>query len=149
MGPSGFGSAPLVLSLLLASCTATSGSNPEAGSAVVEFSFDSVRPQTVRIAAGGNVSWINIAADSRGFVVFPVSIASGFTCGENLSPYFRRTLSGFQSLPITDFGSETVKLPCPLKPGSYPYEIWVSGAGLGETAPGGSERKLSATIIVE
>jgi hypothetical protein len=139
--------AAVTLAALLVSCATTSGSGGSLGPAVVQFSYDSVSPETVRIAADGNVKWVNLAPDSRGFVVFPATITTGFTCGANLHPYFQKTEAGYRSLPITPVESERVELPCPLKPGGYDYEIWVTGAGFGDT--GRPEQKLRGKIVVQ
>jgi hypothetical protein len=117
--------------------------------AIVQFSFDTLNPKTVHISADGNITWVNLAADSKGFVVFPASIASSFSCGEQLEPYFRKIEGGFQSLPISSVEPNRVQLPCRLAPGSYQYEIAIMGSGLGETAETDAERKLVGTIVVE
>ena len=90
---------------------------------MVQFDFDALKPDSVRIPADGTVAWSNIAPDSRGFVVFPEDAASGFRCG--------------------------VELPCPLEPGTYAYEIWIMGIGIGTTDPGRPERRLPGKIVVE
>jgi hypothetical protein len=127
----------------------TWGTGEAAQPTVVQFSYQAVNPQTVRITADGNVSWVNDATDTRGFVVFPVTIASSFRC-KDLHPSFTRTPSGYQSLPITGMQSERVQLPCALAPGSYDYEIWLTGSGFGaesdETRPA---QILRAKILVE
>jgi hypothetical protein len=108
-----------------------------------------VDPETVRIPADGNVTWVNTAADTRGFVVFPASIASGFRC-RDLRPYFTRAASVYRSLPITVTESDHVELPCSLAPGSYDYEIWLLGVGFGtESDPDRPEQILRAKIVVE
>ncbi len=136
------------LAALFVSC-ATPGADEPRKHAVVQVSFESLRPETVRIPADGNVTWVNLAPDSRAFVVFPETASPAFTCGEDLDPYFRKIPGGYQSLPITDFESRIVRLPCALKPGSHAYEIWIMGAGLGQTDASGPERKLQGKIIVE
>jgi hypothetical protein len=137
---------------VLASCSSPPGGAPAGLSgeqAVVQFSYAAVEPQTVRIAVDGSVTWMNIAQDTRGFVVFPASIASSFRC-EDLHPYFSRTAAGYRSLPITAVESERVELPCALAPGTYDYEIWLMGAGFGtEFGAGEPERILRAKIVVE
>jgi hypothetical protein len=43
-----------------------------------------------------------------------------------------------------------VTLPCSLRPGTYPYELWLFGAGLGElTDDAVPARKLRGTLVVE
>jgi hypothetical protein len=141
--------ASVALAAPFLSCASTPGSGGSGQNAIVNFSFDALNPKTVRIPADGNITWVNIAPDSRGFVVFPASIAQSFTCGENLQPYFRKIAGGFQSLPIGGVESNHVQLPCSLAPGSYDYEIAIMGAGLGETFESSPERKLPGTIVVE
>jgi hypothetical protein len=96
------------------------------------------------------VTWINDAIEARGFVFLPATTASAFTCSPDLRPYFRKTAAGYLSLPITSApGADRVRLPCPLGPGTHPYDVWLMGEGpgaIGEEAP---ERKLSGTIVVE
>ncbi len=136
---------------LLVACSTLGGAPGvgKAGSAVVEFSYEAVNPGTVRIAADGNVTWVNIAPDTRGFVVFPASIASSFRCAD-LRPYFSKIASVYRSQPITGTESERVELPCALAPGTYDYEIWVVGAGFGgQYDADGPQQILRAKIVVE
>jgi len=138
---------------LLSSCSSTSGGAPGAGEyrepTVVQFSYQAVNPETVRIAADGNVTWVNLAPETAAFVVFPASIAANFRCSE-LRPYFSRTENVYRSLPVTGMESDRVRLPCSLAPGSYDYEIWITGSGLGEEFdPGAPQQILRAKIVVE
>ena len=137
------------LAAYFVSCAATSGSPEASEPTVVRFSYEGVAPETVHIAKDGNVTWVNDVADSSAFVVFPASIASDFTCGEQLDPFFHRVEAGYQSVPIMPLESDTVELPCPLKPGSYTYEIWITSAGFGQSEAEGPEQKLRGRIIVE
>jgi len=138
---------------LAVSCSSPSGGAPGAGqvgSTVVQFSYGAVNPETVRIPAGGILTWVNLAPDTRGFVVFPASIASRFSCAD-LQPYFSKIENDYRSLPITDEASERVELPCRLAPGSYDYEIWLMGSGFGDEIDDGGkpEQVLRAKIVVE
>jgi hypothetical protein len=141
---------------LLAACSSPSGgAGGDAWSrehAVVKFTYEAVDPETVRIAANGNVTWVNLEEDARGFVVFPTSIAASFACAD-LGPYFRETVAKpanvYRSLPITSTASDRVQLPCALAPGTYDYEIWMEGYGLGDTYPGEPLQVLRAKIVVE
>ena len=138
-----------VIGLLLSAGCATM--SPQAGSGeivVVQFDYDGLKPESVQIAPDGNVRWLNLAADSSGFVVFPTSISQSFSCGTDLKPYFTPIEGGYQSLAITSFEPRRVQLPCSLEPGTYGYEVWITGAGLGETTTS-PQRKLSGTIVVE
>jgi hypothetical protein len=139
----------VALAALAISCAWTPGSNDAPRRAVVQFDFAALKPATVRIPADGTVAWSNIAADSRGFVVFPESAASGFSCGVDLGSHFQKTSDGYVSPPIDSFESPGVELPCPLQPGTYDYEIWIMGTGVGTTDPGRPERKLPGKIVVE
>ncbi len=136
------------LAAQLAACAATTGSGTVDGAAVVQFSYESLRPETVRIPAKGSVTWVNLASDSQGFVLFPASAAAAFSCGEPRDSHFQRTAAGYQSRAISSFESEPVALPCPLSPGVYDYEVWIMGTGFGETGAG-PERKLNGKIVVE
>jgi hypothetical protein len=138
---------------LLLSCASPSGGVPGAGAAglpaVVQFSYEAVSPQTIRIRADGNVSWVNTATDTRAYVVFPASIASSFRC-DDLGPYFSRRAEVYRSLPLTGMQSERVQLPCALAPGSYDYEIWLTGSGFGGESDGAPPAQiLRAKIVVE
>lgn len=143
----------LAAAALLVACSSSSGGAPGAGAyrepVVVQFTYQAVSPETVHIPAGGNLTWKNIAADTRGFVIFPASIASAFRC-QDLRPYFVRMETVYRSLPLTDEESERVQLPCPLAPGSYDYEIWLMGSGFGvDFGDGKPEQILRAKIVVE
>jgi len=105
-------------------------------------------PETVRVGQDGIVEWANISNESKGYVVIPAAIRSSFTCDE-LRPYFRADGPVYRSLPLTSFESETVRLPCPLEPGTYAYEVVVVGAGLGEASATGPEHTLKGTIVVD
>ena len=137
---------------LLVSCAGASGGASAADwsrdHAVVEFSHEAVDPVTVRIAADGNVLWVNTEDDTRGFVVLPASMASGFGCA--LHPYFSKVGGVYRSLPITRTEPERVQLPCSLAKGTYDYEIWVVGSGFGGVFDANRpEQILRAKIVVE
>ena len=132
------------------SCSGTSGGllgGPYREPTLVQFSYEAVNPQTVSIPPDGNVTWQNNAPETRGFVVFPASIAS--VC-RDLNPSFVRMESVYRSRPLVDGSSEPVQLPCSLAPGSYDYEIWLIGAGFGSGFDQGRPEKiLRAKIVVE
>jgi hypothetical protein len=116
---------------------------------IVQFTYQTVSPEVVRIPSAGNVGWQNLADDAWGLVVFPASIASAFRC-QDLHPYFTRSEGVYRSLPVTNPESQRVQLPCPLTPGSYDYEVWLMGVGFGgEYDSGTPQRILRAKIIVE
>jgi hypothetical protein len=133
----------------LLACATAPGADEAYGNAVVQFSYDELRPQTVRIRAKGKVGWVNLVEDSRGFVVFPESMASAFACAGHLEPDFVKTEGGYRSRGITSFESVPVALPCPLAPGVYEYEVWMTEAGLGQVEADPSGQKLRGKIVVE
>ncbi len=139
---------------LLSSCSSVDSMVREADAASaatrVEFSYQAVTPQTVTIAPTGNVSWMNMALDVVGFVVFPGSIASSFRCTD-LHPYLTKLTDGrFRSPPITNGVTERAQLPCALAPGSYDYEVWLMGEGFGvENADVTPQQILRAKLVVQ
>lgn len=141
----------VALAALLTACAGSSNllGGPWVEPALVQFNYLEVTPETVQIAPGGNVTWENNADETRGFVVFPASIASSFRCTD-FRPYFERAGDLYRSLELTDEESERVQLPCALAPGTYPYEIWLFGAGFGKGFDlDGPEKRLSGRIVVE
>ena len=148
--------APLALAAaaaLLAACAGSSGGAPGGGMpgmpTLVQFSYQAVTPETVRIPADGNVSWENTARETTAFVVLPARTASAFRCAD-LRPFFLPAADLYRSLPLTGMQSDRVQLPCALAPGSYDYEIWLMGAGFGGEWSGDEpQRILRAKIVVE
>jgi hypothetical protein len=142
------------MAVLLSACASVDSFVKTADEAVapttVQFTFEAVSPQTVTIAPGGNVRWVNNALDVVGFVVFPGSIASSLRCQE-LHPYLTKLENGeFRTPPITGVVSEQAKLPCALAPGSYAYQVWLMGAGFGAEGAGSAPQKvLHGKIIAE
>ena len=156
-----FGSA--AAALLFVSCSSMSGDVSEAKGIVSEaeaqakaeqtrvtFNYFAVRPEIIRIPAAGNLSWVNEAPETVGFVVFPLSIASKFRCSD-LKPYFNRVGDVYQSHQLLSVQSEDVRLPCALAPGTYDYEIWLLGAGFGSevNSTNTPEQRLHGKIVVE
>jgi len=139
---------PIALAAHVVACAGAPGNDSYDPPTEVQFTWDTVNPATVRITPNGIVTWTNTSEESRGFVVFPASIAASFSCGD-LRPYFLKTGSSYQSQPLTTYDSERVKLPCPLKPGTYPYQIVLVGAAEDEISMEDPERTLQAVIIVE
>jgi hypothetical protein len=138
----------LVTLLSLCCAAPTTTPTPPQQHAMVEFSFDSLSPASVKLTAGGNVEFVNRGEDMTGVVVLPAETAAGLACGERVGPMFRKTDAGLASLPIDDADESRVQLPCSLAPGTYSYEIWIFGAGLGEVVEG-ALKKLPGKIIVE
>jgi hypothetical protein len=112
----------------------------------VEIRFDdmALHPETAILRQGGNAVWINTSTEFQGAVVFPESIKASFTC-DDLRPIFSKTGTGYQSIPITG-DVENVTLPCPLKPGSYDYQLYLFDDMSGMDNP---QRTLQGKIVVE
>lgn len=110
----------------------------------------SVHPSQATILPGGNVMWINYASEAEGVVFFPDSSVAGFTCTD-LRPIFAEVAGGWQSMPITREGMDEVRLPCPLEPGTYPYELRLSieMMGMGQDAFDNPTQVLHAEIIAQ
>lgn len=135
---------------LLVSCANGMGSSGGMNEPLrIQFSGTGLQPETARIPADGNVTWVNQALEYRGIVVLPASMGASFTCSD-LRPTFERVSAGYQSLAITQEDPENVTLPCALRPGTYPYELWLFGQGLGELSDDAvPARKLRGTLVVE
>jgi hypothetical protein len=110
----------------------------------IQFGDMAIHPQTAILRQGGKAVWINTSTEYRGAVVFPESIKASFTCDE-LRPVFSKTGIGYQSIPISA-DVETVALPCPLKPGSYDYQLYLFDDMGGVDDP---QRTLQGKIVVE
>lgn len=119
----------LGLSLLLLSL-ACAGSSENGGGeaattlrkhAVVQINELHVRPEVVRVPAAGNqVAWTNWSS-SIATISFPASVAGDFTCPE-VRPKF--VVDGPRLESVHALGSnEDLVTPCPLKPGTYKYEV--------------------------
>jgi hypothetical protein len=137
---------PLVASALslcglLACASATTGEAPRR--VIVEFTFESIRPQTARITPDTSVRWVNLAPDTEGFVLFPATSCSG-----DVGRHYRETAAGYQSLAVADFEPMDVGLPCRLSAGEHEYEILITGTGLGATDGGRAGHKLNGTLVV-
>ena len=91
----------------------------------VQFNEGWVHPSVARLLPGGNLAWVNLGDNLAAAVVFPKSIKESFTCTE-LRPLFFEVAAGYQSIQVTGAEGEEVTLPCPLKPGSYDYQIYLS-----------------------
>ena len=117
---------------------------------MVQFTDMSLHPSIAQVVEGGTVSWVNYASMYQGSIVFSDAVAAAFTCSE-LRPNWMKTGTGYQSVSITMGGArDDLKLPCPLKPGEYEYEIWLFSDGMG--GPGGMDNpqsRLQGKIIVK
>ena len=141
-----------VLALMLAfGCAGANGTGaPETGNTaskyvIVQFMDASIQPSVARVLPGGDVVWRNNTTNMMGVVVLPASIKQSFTC-EELRPRFERVAAGYRSEPITG-EVEKVTLPCPLKPGSYSYEVHLFEANFGGLED--PVRTLPGQIVVE
>lgn len=139
--------------LTMALALAYAGGNAGPGSAttnkprkhvVVEFTDNSLHPSVARVHQGANVVWLNYTTIYTGAVVFPASIKDSFICSD-LRPLFGKVAAGYQSEAITEWRSMT--LPCPLNPGSYPYELRLFSGDFGVADD--PVRTLSGKIVVE
>ena len=108
-------------------CAGSSGSGQSDGglrkNVVVQINEMHVRPEVVRVPAEGNsVAWTNWTR-SIATVSFPASVAKAFTCKETRPDF---VLNGPRLESIAQLGSnEDLVTPCPLKPGTYPYEVYL------------------------
>ena len=92
-------------------------------SMVVQINNMSVHPEVVRVQGAKNsIAWTNYS-DYVATVHFPASVKDGFTCTE-LRPDF--VLNGPQIESIETIGAnEDLVTPCPMKPGTYPYTVYM------------------------
>lgn len=111
----------------------------------VQFTDDTLEPVVAHVKAGGNVVWISEATTYVGAVVLPATIKDGLTC-DDLRPQFDEVAYGYLSQPISGM-VENVKLPCPLKAGSYDYELRLYEPNFG--GPDEPVETLKGTIVVE
>ncbi len=90
---------------------------------MVRFTDSSLHPTVARVLEGGSVSWVNEASTFAATIVFSDAVAEAFTC-DDLRPNWSKSGTGYQSVPITMGGAtDDLELPCPLRPGTYDYEI--------------------------
>jgi hypothetical protein len=112
---------------------------------LVQVTESSLEPAVARVLQGGDVEWGNYASHLAGVVIFPAGIADDFTC-HDLDPRFSKVALGYQSAFITA-GGGTLDLPCPLKPGTYTYELRLFDADF--ASPEDPLFTLKGTIDVE
>jgi len=131
MPSSRFGSAVVVLLLTAVSlgCAMSSGGQDSGKKSslhkniVIQINQFHVRPEVAKVPAEGNsISWTNWS-DSLAMIVFPAEVAQAFTCDE-VRPDF--VVNGPHLESITAIGSnEDLVTPCPLKPGTYDYQVYL------------------------
>jgi len=115
----------LLFSLLLFLGSGCASNPGEAHShKVVQINNMKLAPEVVRVSGPKNsIAWTNWS-NAVASVQFPASMASAFTCDE-LRPQF--VLNGDRIESVQVLGdNENLATPCPLKPGSYDYEVWLS-----------------------
>ena len=114
----------------------------------VRFTDMALRPETARVQRDGRVIWINDSTTYLGAVYFDESIRDEFTC-EELRPLFYKVAGGYQSLTLQG-ATESVGLPCPLKPGSHRYELRLFRSFPGQPAAAANpDARMPGTIVVE
>jgi hypothetical protein len=120
---------------------------------MIQFDDTTVQPDVAHVKAGGTVSWVNYATQYRGSVVLPPGVRSDLTC--QARPDFMEIDDGrLQSIPIGGVDDD-VDLPCPLKAGTYDYQIYLYGAsdmGVGSGFAGGMENPqltMKGRLVVE
>jgi hypothetical protein len=117
---------------------------------VIQIGNMTVDPSVARVKQGGLVAWTSVSTDFRGTLSFPESVVSQFTC-KDLRPDFYVADGRLQSIAIAS-GQENVVLPCPLRPGTYRYQINLTsgGEGVGGRSMGANPQlTLDATLTVE
>ena len=126
----------LALSILLfaavsISCANSGGGGHDGGNQprqnmVVQINNMTLAPHTVRVTEKGNsIAWDNWS-QYIAVVSFPLSIKDGFTCSE-LRPDFARTFDRIESV-VAIGDNEDLVTPCPLKLGTYDYEVYLSNS---------------------
>jgi hypothetical protein len=102
------------------------GSKAARQNMVVQINNMSLAPHTVRVTEKGNsIAWDNWSSYIA-VVSFPLSIKDGFTCSE-LRPDFARTAERIESV-VAIGDNEDLVTPCPLKLGTYDYEVYLSNS---------------------
>lgn len=114
---------------------------------MIRFDDTTIQPDVARIKAGGTVSWVTYTTEYHGSVVLPPGVRQDLHC--DVRPDFMEISGGgLQSIPIGG-DDDDLDLPCPLKPGTYDYQIFLQGAGgLGQGLQN-PEVTMKGSIIVE
>lgn len=114
-----------ILISLLSTFAPACASNPSAVNSqkVVQINEMKLTPEVVQLSGSKNsIAWTNWSS-SWARVVFPGGMTSAFTCTD-LRPQFAFTGDRIQSINASGDNMDLVT-PCPLKPGSYEYEVWL------------------------
>ncbi|MAI27766.1 MAG: hypothetical protein CMN75_17205 [Spirochaeta sp.] len=97
------------------------GTTAERKNVVIQINQFKVHPAVVRVPAEGNsIVWTNYS-DLLAAVSFPAAVADDFTCSD-VRPNFVVNGPLMESITIVG-GREGLWTPCPLKPGTYEYEV--------------------------
>ena len=90
---------------------------------VVQINNMTIHPQVVRVQGAKNsIAWTNFS-DYYATVHFPASVKDGFTCTE-LRPDFVVNGPSIESV-VAVGANEDLVTPCPMKPGSSPYTVYL------------------------
>lgn len=120
---------------------------------MIQFGDTTVLPDVAHVKAGGTVSWVNYSTQYKGSVVLPPGMRSAMDCPVR-PDFMEMSGGGLQSIPIGG-DDDDVDLPCPLKAGTYDYQIYLYGAsdlGAGGNIAAGMENPqvtMKGRIIVE
>ena len=112
---------------VISGCASSSGKpagpQPLHKNIVIQINQFHVRPEIAKVPAEGNsIAWTNWT-DSLAMVVFPAEVADAFTCDE-VRPDF--VVNGPHLESIAAVGdNEDLVTPCPLKPGTYDYQVYI------------------------
>ena len=94
---------------------------------VIQINQFKVHPAVATVPAEGNsIVWTNFS-DLLAAVSFPASVADAFTCSE-VRPDFVVNGPVMESISIVG-GREDLVTPCPLKPGTYEYQVNLFNSG--------------------
>ncbi len=102
------------------------GSKAARQNMVVQINNMTLSPRVVRVTAKGNsIAWDNWS-EYLAVVSFPLSILDAFTCKE-MRPDFARTADRIESFAAIG-DNEDLVTPCPLKPGTYDYDVYLANS---------------------
>jgi len=134
-----------ILIALLPLFTPACASNPSEVNSqkAVQINAMNLAPEVVQASGSKNsIAWTNWSS-SWARVVFPGGMTSAFTCTD-LRPQFVFTGDRIESIRASGDNMDLVT-PCPLKPGSYEYEVWLYEPRFDRGDP---QRKLKGRIEV-
>jgi|ETNmetMinimDraft_26_1059896.scaffolds.fasta_scaffold168649_1 hypothetical protein len=124
---------PWLLAFLLLFLGCASNPSEVRSHRVVQINNMKLAPEVAEVSGADNsVVWTNWS-NNVASVHFPASMKSAFTCDE-LRPQFVLSGDRIESVEVLG-GNESLATPCPLKPGSYSYEVWLSGSRMQRENP--------------